>query len=80
MSSMEAAVWTATDQVKVTGVPLPEVPQGWALGKVAYNGICGTDLAILHGRHPRATAPLIMGHEISAGSSGAAPPALPPGP
>jgi len=65
MSSMEAAVWTATDQVKVTGVPLPEVPQGWALVKVAYNGICGTDLAILHGRHPRATAPLIMGHEIS---------------
>jgi len=65
MNSMKAAVWTAADQVKVTDVPLPEVPKGWALVKVAYNGICGTDLAILHGKHPRATAPLIMGHEIS---------------
>ena len=65
MSSMKAAVWTATDQVQVSELPMPEVPEGWALVKVAYNGICGTDLAILHGRHPRASAPLIMGHEIS---------------
>ena len=65
MSSMKAAVWTATDQVQVSELPMPEVPAGWALVKVAYNGICGTDLAILHGRHPRASAPLIMGHEIS---------------
>jgi 2-desacetyl-2-hydroxyethyl bacteriochlorophyllide A dehydrogenase len=62
---MRAAVWTATDQVEVSDVPLPVVPAGWALVKVAYNGICGTDLAILHGKHPRATAPLIMGHEMS---------------
>jgi (R,R)-butanediol dehydrogenase/meso-butanediol dehydrogenase/diacetyl reductase len=65
MTSMKAAVWTATDRVEVTDVPMPEVPDGWALVKVAYNGICGTDLAILHGKHPRATAPLIMGHEIA---------------
>jgi (R,R)-butanediol dehydrogenase/meso-butanediol dehydrogenase/diacetyl reductase len=76
-SSMMAAVWTATDTLQVTEVPSPEVPQGWALIKVAYNGICGTDLAILHGRHPRASAPLIMGHEMSgwverAGASGPA--------
>jgi 2-desacetyl-2-hydroxyethyl bacteriochlorophyllide A dehydrogenase len=65
MTSMKAAVWTATDQVEVTDLPMPEIPEGWALVKVAYNGICGTDLAILHGKHPRATAPLVMGHEIS---------------
>ena len=64
-SSMRAAIWTATDQVDVIELPMPDVPQGWALVKVAYNGICGTDLAILHGKHPRAAAPLIMGHEIS---------------
>jgi (R,R)-butanediol dehydrogenase/meso-butanediol dehydrogenase/diacetyl reductase len=63
--TMTAAVWTATDTVQTTEVPRPEVPPGWALIKVAYNGICGTDLAILHGRHPRASAPLIMGHEMS---------------
>jgi (R,R)-butanediol dehydrogenase / meso-butanediol dehydrogenase / diacetyl reductase len=65
MTSMKAAIWAATDQMDVTDLPMPVVPEGWALVKVAYNGICGTDLAILHGKHPRATAPLIMGHEIS---------------
>ena len=65
MTSMKAAIWTATDRVDVTDLPMPVVPEGWALVKVAYNGICGTDLAILHGKHPRASAPLIMGHEIS---------------
>src|SRR5450631_3795345 len=65
MTTMKAAIWTATDQVEVTDLPMPEVPEGWALVKVAYNGICGTDLAILGGKHPRATAPLVMGHEIS---------------
>src|SRR5450759_4048603 len=65
MNTMVAARWTAADEVRVADVPVPEVPEGWALVKVAYNGICGTDLAILHGKHPRATAPLIMGHEMS---------------
>jgi len=52
MTSMKAAVWAATDQVDVTDVPMPVVPEGWALVKVAYNGICGTDLAILHDNTP----------------------------
>ena len=65
MTTMKAAVWSATDHVDVTDLPMPVVPEGWALFKVAYNGICGTDLAILHGKHTRATSPLIMGHEIS---------------
>ena len=65
MSTMHAARWTATDTVEVTQVPRPVVPAGWALVKVAYNGICGTDLAILHGRHPRAGHGLIPGHEMS---------------
>ena len=64
-TTMTAARWTAPDTVDVTQVPTPEVPDGWALVRVAYNGICGTDLSILHGSHPRATAPLIMGHEMS---------------
>lgn len=75
MDKMKAAVWTGADQVEVAGVPRPEVPEGWALVKVAYNGVCGTDLSIFHGSHPRASAPLIMGHEMSgwvevAGTSG----------
>jgi 2-desacetyl-2-hydroxyethyl bacteriochlorophyllide A dehydrogenase len=41
------------------------VPDGWALVEVACTGICGTDLAILHGKHPRAQHGLIPGHEIA---------------
>lgn len=75
--TMKAAVWAATDEVAYVDVPVPEVPAGWALVKVAYNGICGTDLSIVHGKHPRAKAPLVMGHEISgwverAGATGSA--------
>lgn len=65
MPMMRVAVWTASDEVEVREVPVPEVPEGWALVRIAYNGICGTDLSIFHGKHPRAQAPLIMGHEMS---------------
>jgi threonine dehydrogenase-like Zn-dependent dehydrogenase len=63
--SMRAAVWTAPGIMEVHEVPLPVVPEGWALVKVAANGICGTDLAIWHGAHPRAQTGLIPGHELS---------------
>lgn len=43
--------------------PLP--PEGWALVRVSHAGICGTDLNILAGTHPRAKAPLVLGHEFS---------------
>lgn len=77
MDTMKAAVWSGVDSIEVETVPRPEVPQGWALVRVAYNGVCGTDLSIYHGKHPRASAPLIMGHEMSgwvevAGASGPA--------
>ena len=32
----------------------------------AYVGLCGTDLHIVAGRHPRARLPLVLGHEIVA--------------
>lgn len=74
-ATMSAVVWTGPDAVDVREVPLPEVPDGWALVRVAYNGICGTDLAIVHGAHPRARHGLVPGHELSgwverAGASG----------
>ena len=48
-----------------TDVAPPRAGEGEALVRVLRAGICDTDLAIMHGKHPRATAPLIMGHEIS---------------
>jgi 2-desacetyl-2-hydroxyethyl bacteriochlorophyllide A dehydrogenase len=63
-ATMRAAVWTAPGRVDVRDVPYPRVPDGWLLLRVEYGGICGTDLAIVAGRHPRAAAPLVLGHEI----------------
>ena len=44
---------------------MPSVGPGEALIRVAYGGICGTDLMIYLGKHPRAKAPLIMCHEFA---------------
>ena len=62
---MKAIVWKGPDQVETTEVPKPEVPAGWAMVRVSHAGICGTDKSIYHGFHPRAKAPLIMGHEYA---------------
>ena len=44
---------------------VPEVGNNEVLIKVAYAGICGTDIHIADGHHPRAQAGLTMGHEFS---------------
>ena len=38
MTNMKAAVWTAAGRVEITDGPMPEVPEGGALVKGAYNG------------------------------------------
>jgi (R,R)-butanediol dehydrogenase/meso-butanediol dehydrogenase/diacetyl reductase len=43
---------------------MPEPTAGEAVVRVQYAGICGTDLHIFHGKHPRAKPPLVMGHEF----------------
>jgi len=62
---MKAIQYLAAQQVACTDIALPSVPEGFAKIKVAYAGICGGDLNVLGGTHPRAKAPLIMGHEFS---------------
>ena len=62
---MKAIQFLAPNKIGVNEVPMPQVPEGWALVKVSHAGICGTDLNIYAGTHPRAKAPLIMGHEFS---------------
>ena len=62
---MNAAVLTAPESIESVVVPRPAVPDGWSLIKTEYTGLCGTDFSILHGTHPRAEFPLIMGHEIT---------------
>ena len=62
---MRAVLWTGPDRLEFRRIARPDVPPGWALVQVEYTGLCGTDFAILHGSHPRAVAPLVMGHEIT---------------
>lgn len=63
-TTMPAAVWQGPDAITVQQVPVPQVSAEWALIEVEYTGICGTDLSILHGTHPRARTGLVPGHEI----------------
>ena len=62
---MLAAVWQGEGRLTLEAQPDPDVPMGWALVEVSHVGICGTDLSILGGHHPRAKPPLVMGHEVS---------------
>ncbi|MEV8084969.1 zinc-dependent alcohol dehydrogenase [Pseudarthrobacter oxydans] len=65
METMRAAILTAPNVIENQQVAVPNVPEGWALVRVEFTGLCGTDFSILHGTHPRAESPLIMGHEIT---------------
>lgn len=63
--TMKAAVFLGKGNIEMREVPVPAVGEGEALVKVACAGICGSDLSIYAGKHPRAKAPLVMGHEFS---------------
>lgn len=62
---MKAIRYHGPEKISVDHIEKPERKQGWALIKVAYAGICGTDMTIYMGKHPRAKGPLVMGHEFS---------------
>jgi (R,R)-butanediol dehydrogenase / meso-butanediol dehydrogenase / diacetyl reductase len=63
---MKAIVYQGAKEVGIEQIEKPSVTEGTVLLKNAYAGICGTDLNIFAGTHPRATAPLVLGHEFSA--------------
>ncbi len=62
---MKAIVYEKAKTFTVKDVPKPVLSEGEVLIKVAYSGVCGSDLFIYSGTHPRAKAPLIAGHEYS---------------
>ncbi|RSM54910.1 dehydrogenase [Actinoplanes sp. ATCC 53533] len=61
---MPALVWHGGSSIAVDQVARPDQRSGRALLDVAYAGICGTDLHICAGEHPRARPGLVLGHEI----------------
>ncbi len=64
-ATMRAALWLGPERVVTASIPRPTAGAGQALIRVAYGGICGTDMMIYLGKHPRAKAPLVMCHEFT---------------
>jgi len=64
-AQMNAIVYEGEGKVSSRHTPIPSPEDGEALIRVAFGGICGTDLNILSGKHPRARPPLVLGHEFS---------------
>lgn len=63
---MRALVWKSREagDIAVIDAPEPLPGTGEALVRVGSAGICGSDLTIVSGKHPRAKPPLILGHEF----------------
>ncbi|WP_077623252.1 zinc-dependent alcohol dehydrogenase [Sediminibacillus massiliensis] len=62
---MRAGIYQAAANIAVGELEKPAIHEGEALIRVVKAGICGTDMMIYAGKHPRAKAPLAMGHEFS---------------
>jgi (R,R)-butanediol dehydrogenase / meso-butanediol dehydrogenase / diacetyl reductase len=61
---MKAGVYNAPGNLKLQEWPEPELNPGELLVKVRYAGICGSDMMIYAGKHPRVVPPRVLGHEI----------------
>ena len=61
---MQAGVYSGVENLKLQDWPKPELSPGEMLVKVRYAGICGTDMMIHAGKHPRVVPPRVLGHEI----------------
>ena len=61
---MKALVYAGANKAEVRDVPDPHPLKGAAKVKMLYCGLCGTDIGIYSGKHPRARAPLVFGHEF----------------
>lgn len=62
---MKAAVWKSVNKIEIEEIGIPEIANGEVLIKVAYAGICGSDITILNGKHINAKPPVVLGHEFS---------------
>lgn len=64
---MKAALYLGEHQLVVKDIPIPEPGPNEVRVRVAYCGVCGTDVHIYHGDGGAAdvTPPLIIGHEFS---------------
>ena len=65
MATMLAAQYLGPDRIEAEEVHRPVIGDEEALIRVEACGFCGSDINIIAGTHPRAKAPLTVGHELS---------------
>jgi threonine dehydrogenase-like Zn-dependent dehydrogenase len=63
--TMSALVYESPLQMNVRQVPIPVIQPDEVLIRVAYSGICGSELSGYEGKNSLRKPPLIMGHEFS---------------
>lgn len=61
---MKALVYAGPRKVEVREVAEPGPRAGAVKVGMRYCGVCGSDIGIYAGKHPRAKAPLVLGHEF----------------
>ncbi len=61
---MQAGVYVGKENVQVREWPEPKLEANEVLVRVRYAGICGTDMMIYSGKHPRVVPPRVLGHEV----------------
>ncbi len=62
---MKVLMWTAPRQMELQEHPMQEVQPDEVLVKVAFAGICGSELSGYLGHNALRVPPLVMGHEFS---------------
>ena len=62
---MQALVWTAPEKMEMQQQPDPTPTAGEVVIRVAYAGICGSELSGYLGHNALRTPPLVMGHEFA---------------
>jgi len=62
---MKALVYEGPLQMAVRDVPVPSIQPDEVLIRVAYSGICGSELSGYEGKNALRKPPLIMGHEFT---------------
>jgi (R,R)-butanediol dehydrogenase / meso-butanediol dehydrogenase / diacetyl reductase len=65
MTTMLAARYVGPGRVVPGEIAMPQIGEEEALIAVAACGFCGSDINIIAGTHPRAKAPLTLGHELA---------------
>ena len=61
---MKSLVFQGAEKVIVNEREIPVLGENTALVRVDFCGICGSDMLIFSGKHPRVNSERILGHEF----------------